>query len=600
MPPPKKFKDEQAHEDVPGLGREPEDNVKDDFINEDDRSRQQKKRKRRDSSSPTPELKVSHERESSSPSHGPPPKLKGTRYCAAYNCHKNRAANKDMTFFRFPSDSGRCRTWIQNTRRADLQGKTASYCYNNLILCSDHFESQMFLNPKEMKSLVWNATPTLFDVPNKPKLAAAQRRPIARMQKSPSPPPCTDFEDAEMVPKKASPMKKASPTKKELQVRIKTLQSHVKSKNAALKKLHKKMEESQKVERLIECIRPYLTEDEHQIVAMQMRLTVGKRKRYTEEFKSFAISIYYKSPACYRFLQTRFKLPSKSAITLWLSKLKFQEGICPNLFKMLKLRVQRLSPEERVSILMCDEISLKKSVDYGRSDDKVFGVTQDGKYQCMALVFMVGGLKSKWKQAVSYFFIDTAVKSEILLPKIQRILAELFNVGLDIVALTSDQGSNFSSVKTLLGASPSQPWFIFEGKKIYTIADPPHLIKNVRNCLLKNSIHSSEGTARWSHIVTFYEKDKTQKIRLAPKLTDAHFKLKAFGAKMKVRKASQVLSHTVAAGIYTYVQFGQMENQATETAAFVDWMDMLFDALNSSKQQGKTSKCRLFLSKNIL
>ncbi len=190
------------------------------------------------------------------------------------------------------------------------------------------------------------------------------------MQKSPSPPPCTDFEDAEMMPKKASP------TKKELQVRIKTLQSHVKSKNAALKKLHKKMEESQKVKRLIECIRPYLTEDEHQIVAVQVKLTVGKRKRYTEEFKSFAISIYYKSPACYRFLQTRFKLPSKSAITLWLSKLKFQEGICPNLFKMLKLRVQRLSPEERVSILMCDEISLKRSVDHGRSDDKVFGVTQ--------------------------------------------------------------------------------------------------------------------------------------------------------------------------------------------------------------------------------
>ncbi len=93
-------------------------------------------------------------------------------------------------------------------------------------------------------------------------------------------------------------------------------------------------------------------QDKHQIDAMQMRLKVDKRKRYTEEFKSFAISIYYKSPTCYRFLQTRFKLPLKSAITPWLSKVKFHEGSCPNLFKMLKLNVERLPPGERVSVLM--------------------------------------------------------------------------------------------------------------------------------------------------------------------------------------------------------------------------------------------------------
>ncbi len=36
----------------------------------------------------------------------------------------------------------------------------------------------------------------------------------------------------------------------------------------------------------------------------------------------------------------------------------------------------------------------------------------------MVLAFMVGGLKSKWKQAGSCFFIDAAIESEVLLPMV--------------------------------------------------------------------------------------------------------------------------------------------------------------------------------------
>ncbi len=125
------------------------------------------------------------------------------------------------------------------------------------------------------------------------------------------------------------------------------------------------------MEAIIAASRQYLTEDEHDLVAAQMRFSVERRKLYPDKFKAFAISVYFKSPACYHFLATRFRLPARSTIHLWLSKLKFSQGICSNLFKMLALRVQRLPPNDRACVVLADEMSLKKSVEYCKTTDAV-------------------------------------------------------------------------------------------------------------------------------------------------------------------------------------------------------------------------------------
>ncbi len=62
----------------------------------------------------------------------------------------------------------RCRKWVQNTRREDIRGKSAKDLYNSYRLCSVHFEDSQFMNANEKRRLIWNAVPTLFDVPNPP------------------------------------------------------------------------------------------------------------------------------------------------------------------------------------------------------------------------------------------------------------------------------------------------------------------------------------------------------------------------------------------------------------------------------------------------
>lgn len=95
---------------------------------------------------------------------------------------------------------------------------------------------------------------------------------------------------------------------------------------------------------MIDAAKKFLTTDEHELFAMQVRRAAERKKQFSEEFKTFAVSVYYKSPACYQFLQSRFKLPGGTTINHWMSSVQTKEGHCPNLLRLLEVRVQRLKP----------------------------------------------------------------------------------------------------------------------------------------------------------------------------------------------------------------------------------------------------------------
>ncbi len=339
---------------------------------------------------------------------------------------------------------------------------------------------------------------------------------------------------------------------------------------------------------------PYLSPVEHALISIQLRAAIGKVKhRYTDEFKTFAVSVYFKSPACYRFLATRFKLPSVSTIQSWLAKFQVSEGFCPNLLKLLALRCRTLEDGDRVCNLIVDEISLRRAVTYDTGPDQLVGVKTDQRgqkyYPTSALVFLISGLKAKWKQSVAYFFVQNSMPTDNVLKLTHECIDHLEAIGFHVAVFSSDQGPNFSAMLNRLGVSKDHPYFMHRGKKVYVVADMPHIIKSVRNCLLKNDIITEKGTAKWCHIEDFYKRDKIQRLRLCPKLTDRHFNMQVFGAKMKVKFATQVLSASVASALATYANLGALENSANETAEFCQQMNDLFDALNSSTKSGKTT-----------
>jgi len=124
-----------------------------------------------------------------------------------------------------------------------------------------------------------------------------------------------------------------------------------------------------------------------------------------------------------------------------------------------------------------------------------------------------------------------------------------------------------------------------DGQNIFFMFDPPHLLKSVRNNLVKHNFEIRGKLVKWQYISEFFEADHKQAVKLVPKLAPKHINLPPF-ASMRVRLAAQVLSHSVAAGIYTRVTFGTMSSDAAFTAEFIETVDALFDCFNAGSFSG--------------
>ncbi|RXN27567.1 hypothetical protein ROHU_019935 [Labeo rohita] len=83
--------------------------------------------------------------------------------CAAANC-KQSTDQSNVSFFRFPLDPVRCKQWVVNCHRPDLETKTPEDLHRNYKLCSKHFETSMICEQSSQKSVLNDdAVPTIFD-----------------------------------------------------------------------------------------------------------------------------------------------------------------------------------------------------------------------------------------------------------------------------------------------------------------------------------------------------------------------------------------------------------------------------------------------------
>ncbi len=51
-----------------------------------------------------------------------------------------------------------------------------------------------------------------------------------------------------------------------------------------------------------------------------------------------------------------------------------------------------------------------------------------------------------------------------------------------------------------------QPFFFHNGRKIFYMYDPPHLLKNIRNNLKKHGFVVDDKAVSWTHIAEFLRK----------------------------------------------------------------------------------------------
>jgi len=283
-----------------------------------------------------------------------------------------------------------------------------------------------------------------------------------------------------------------------------------------------------------------------------------------------------------------FALPSRSTLSLWLQSLQILPGFSQELVQTLACKVRNMSLTDRACALMIDEMSLKRFLTYDRLNDVVVGYEDYGEgYDrkkvevSSALVFMLRGLAKNWKQPVGYVLTPSACNGDIVYTLICKCLDLLLQIGIDVKVVVSDQGSNFTHMTNSLGITVHKPYFTYAGSNYYYMYDCPHLLKSVRNNLFKYTIcFQDQKSATWTDIRKFYQIDRVQRFRLAPKVTNRHVELPAF-SKMKVKLAAQIISRTVAASLETHAQI--IGSSASETAEFLMKFNDIFDCMNSSR-----------------
>ncbi|KAL5237449.1 hypothetical protein ACI65C_004859 [Semiaphis heraclei] len=262
---------------------------------------------------------------------------------------------------------------------------------------------------------------------------------------------------------------------------------------------------------------------------LQLRETLKKKKghRFTLEEKLLSLSIYKKSPKCYRLLSIIFTLPSKRTLNNILSSVHIGPGVSSVVMHVLKENVQKLKPTERYCSLIFDEISLSSGLHYNASTDEIDSFVNSGHYKSQeladhAMVFMIRGIKKKFKQPVAFSFCQGAPQQHELVRQLKEVIQKVHETGLRVVATICDQGkSNEDAIRLLNNETRAYylknhndqdyreefyevPLINEERIKIIHIFDVPHLLKCTRNNLINKTKSIIEPSAIDTAIILLF------------------------------------------------------------------------------------------------
>lgn len=170
-----------------------------------------------------------------------------------------------------------------------------------------------------------------------------------------------------------------------------------------------------------------------------------KGRRYSLNQKIMSLVIYKKSPACYRLLRRMFALPCQSSLNKLLNRMVLRPGINKHIFSTLQKMFDKQSAENNICLLSFDEMAIRKHLFYDASQDKILGFQDHGKHgrssqkANKALVFMLTGLRKKWKQPIGFYFSHTinadrmtVIVKEVDCKKINSLYLKNYKIGNNI------------------------------------------------------------------------------------------------------------------------------------------------------------------------
>ena len=375
---------------------------------------------------------------------------------------------------------------------------------------------------------------------------------------------------------------------KDLHSKVKCLIREVKTLKQKIVRLRKRKPAVSK-ESVLNQVSEYVNDEVFKFIKMQFNHE--KQKKWEEDEKQFALGLYYKSPKAYLFLKDvkQFALPSISTIRQWVNVINLKPGKNIELCKQLKLKLESKTIFEKESVLMWDEMANRPGLEYNLKEDYVEGyhdLSDDfgGRKAEMAksvLVIMLSGLTHDWKQPLMYFPTNGSVSGTTLKDIILNVLEITDDIGFRVRHMVCDQGSTNQKAIASLGINKDRPFIELNNRKITFAFDGPHILKCLRNNLIKRNYIIDNVEVSWAPLIELRELERTKVCKAAPKLTDRHLNPNNF-EKMNVRLAAQIFSNSVYAALMAGATCGALKHSATiATSNFLKRINDIFDCLNA-------------------
>ena len=145
-----------------------------------------------------------------------------------------------------------------------------------------------------------------------------------------------------------------------------------------------------------------------------------------------------------------------------------------------------MSSHEKVCCLTLDEMCLTSCTEYDASLGQIVGRATLPHHEGQAthgLVFMLGGLSSRWKQVIGYFLSSNRTDGTVLRPIVLEIVEAAARIGFHVCAVTSDMGSANRAMWSSFGVATNRHFNIKiahpqdQEKDLHFLADVPRVIK---------------------------------------------------------------------------------------------------------------------------
>uniref|UniRef100_A0A0K2U4P2 Putative LOC755078 [Strongylocentrotus purpuratus] n=1 Tax=Lepeophtheirus salmonis TaxID=72036 RepID=A0A0K2U4P2_LEPSM len=180
-----------------------------------------------------------------------------------------------------------------------------------------------------------------------------------------------------------------------------------------------------------------------------------------------------------------YPLPSNRTLQRNLKHIDFQPGILHIVMRLLQLKTQPMEDSNEYSGIVMNKMSIKSTFEYDVGGQLVRGYEtlqpSSDEWVTHALVFALVGVKTHWKQVVTYHFTGSSFNQKDIALALKEIAIAAHKSGLIVTHITSDMGPCNQGVRNKIMNKIPNP--ITSLKDLFIFADVPHLLKNLRNHL---------------------------------------------------------------------------------------------------------------------